>query len=98
MPKLHKLQHLNQKLRPIQQMLFQAFLEAQEVVVLKDSLVEPQKNQRLNYRQRQNLRQHQKILGQSRFWKQRERHALHTVLKVWRFLCITDKYACTCHL
>jgi len=62
MPKLHKLQLLNQKLRPIQQMLLQAFLEAQEVVVLKDSLVEPQKNQQLNYRQHQSLKQHQKIL------------------------------------
>jgi len=62
MPKLHKLQHLNQKLRPIQQMLLQAFLEVQEVVVWKDSLVEPQMNQQLNYRQHQNLKQHQKIL------------------------------------
>jgi len=62
MPKLHKLQHQNQKLRLIQQMLLQAFLEVQEVVVWKDSLVEPQMNQQLNYRQHQNLKQHQKIL------------------------------------
>lgn len=62
MPKLHKLQHLNQKLKPIQQMLLQAFLEAQEVVVWKDSLVEPQKNQQQNYQQHQNLKQLQKIL------------------------------------
>jgi len=71
MPKLHKLQHLNQKLRPIQQMLLQAFLEVQEVVVWKDSLVEPQMNQQLNYQQHQNLKQLQKILLLD-FWEVEE--------------------------